>query len=72
MCMTRPVPHRIAVQGRAITATERCAPVRARGMGREEKRPLRRRLDAPKAAGVASLGRGFREAPGLQCRPKRP
>ena len=34
----------VAGQGRAITATERCDPVWARGMGREEKRPLRRRL----------------------------
>jgi hypothetical protein len=46
---------RVAGQGRAITATERCAPVWARGMGREEKRPLRRRLEAQKAVGSASL-----------------
>ena len=61
---------RVAGQGRAITATERCAPVWARGMGREEKRPLRRRLEAQKAVGPRHLGRRLGEAPGRQCGPK--
>ena len=72
MCMTRPVPHRIAGQGRAITATERCAPVRARGMGREEKRPLRRRLDAPKAAGWDLWGGASERLPGCSAGPSGP
>ncbi len=48
-------PCSFVAEEQMVTATERCAPVRACGMGREEERPLRRRLDAQKAAGSASL-----------------